>query len=343
MTLVASSEPGYDGLLVVSFGGPEGPDEVEPFLEHVLKGKRVSRERLQEVAHHYYLFDGVSPINQQNRVLMTALRQQLQAKGPDLPIYLGNRNWHPFLDQTLKEMAEAGVRRALAFVTSAYSSYSGCRQYLEDIERAQQEVGAPPPEIHKIRVFYNHPGFVKSNQDHIRNAFSRIPDQRKTNAQLVFTAHSIPVSMAQGCDYVEQLQETCRLVAERLPHSKWSLSYQSKSGPPYQPWLEPDVKDHLTCLKNRGVKDIVLSPIGFISDHMEVLYDLDVELRSLANSLGLNLVRAKTAGTHPDFLDMIRELILERTQGAERLFWGQRGLCPDHCPRSCCPYQSGFS
>ena len=224
------SEPPFDALLVISFGGPEGMDEVEPFLRNVLRGKRVPEERIREVAHHYRIFDGVSPINRQNRELIEAVRRELREKGPNLPIYWGNRNWHPLLSQTLREMAADGVRKSLGFVTSAYSSYSGCRQYLEDIGRAQKETGAPPPEIHKLRVFYNHPGFIESNRDRVRAALERIPGDRRSRAQLLFTAHSIPLAMARGCDYVDQLRETCRLVAEQVPHSAWTLAYQSRSG-----------------------------------------------------------------------------------------------------------------
>ena len=334
------SESPFDALLVISFGGPEGMDEVEPFLRNVLRGKRVPEARIREVAHHYRIFDGVSPINRRNRELIAAVRRELRRKGPDLPIYWGNRNWHPLLPQTLGEMAAAGVRKALAFVTSAYSSYSGCRQYLEDIRRAQEETGAPPPEIHKLRVFYNHPGFIESNRDRVRAALAQIPRSRRSRAQLLFTAHSIPLAMARGCDYEDQLRETCRLVALEAPRSAWSLAYQSRSGPPHQPWLEPDAGDQLARLASRGVQDVVVSPIGFISDHMEVVYDLDVELLDQARSLGLNLVRAATAGTHPAFVGMVGELVRERTEGAERRYLGARAPGPDLCPRGCCPCSS---
>ena len=334
------SEPPYDALLVISFGGPEAMDEVEPFLRNVLRGKRVPEERIREVAHHYRIFDGVSPINRQNRQLIRAVRRELQEKGPDLPIYWGNRNWHPLLSQTLREMGAAGVRKALAFVTSAYSSYSGCRQYLEDIQRAQKETGAPPPDIHKLRVFYDHPGFIESNRDRVRAALEQIPGDRRSRAQLLFTAHSIPLAMAWGCDYVDQLRETCRLVADQVPDSRWSLAYQSRSGPPHQPWLEPDVGEHLRQVAGQGGQDVIVSPVGFISDHMEVAYDLDVELADLARSLGLNLVRAATAGTHPAFVSMVGELVRERTDGARRRCLGARAPGPDTCPGGCCPYSS---
>lgn len=336
-------EPPYDALLVISFGGPEGMDEVEPFLRNVLRGKRVPEARIREVAHHYRKFDGVSPINRQNRKLIEAVRRELREQGPELPIYWGNRNWHPLLARTLCEMADAGVRNALAFVTSAYSSYSGCRQYLDDIQRAQQETGAPPPRIHKLRVFYNHPGFIESNRDRVRSAVEQLPGDRRSQARLLFTAHSIPLAMARGCDYVDQLREACRLVAAEIPHSEWSLAYQSRSGPPHQPWLEPDAGDYLRQLAGQGVRDVVVSPIGFISDHMEVVYDLDVELADQACSLGLNLVRAATAGTHPAFVSMVGELVRERTGGVRRRFLGACEPAPDTCPNGCCPYSSPAS
>jgi ferrochelatase len=329
----------YQALLLVSFGGPEGPDEVMPFLENVLRGKNVPRERMLEVSHHYELFGGVSPINQQNRDLLSALRKKLQSDGPDLSIYWGNRNWHPYLADTLEEMKKDGVKRALAFVTSAYSSYSGCRQYLNDIDEAVRKVGQGAPEIDKLRVFYNHPGFVRSNVDHIRAALTKIPSSRRSESQLLFTAHSIPLSMAKGCEYEEQLWETARLTSELLPHKDWRLVYQSRSGPPHQPWLEPDILDAIEDSVNSGKRDIVLAPIGFISDHMEVIYDLDVEAVDLASKYRLNLVRASTVGTHPLFVEMIHELILERTEAAPKKYLGSFGPAPDPCPGNCCVWE----
>ncbi|MCA1614049.1 MAG: ferrochelatase, partial [Acidobacteria bacterium] len=269
----------YDALLVVSFGGPEGMGEVIPFLENVLRGRNVPRERLEAVAHHYELFGGVSPINGQNRRLIAALRAELDARGPALPVYWGNRNWHPFLADALRQMRDDGVTRALAFVTSAYSSYSGCRQYREDIERARAEVGGDAPAVDKLRVFYNHPGFVSPNAESLRAALAQLPADRRAGARVAFTAHSIPLSMASGCDYHAQLEETCRLVARAAGVTDWRLVFQSRSGPPAQPWLEPDICDHLRALRAEGVRDVVVHPVGFISDHMEVIYDLDTEAR----------------------------------------------------------------
>ena len=302
----------YDALLVVSFGGPEGMDDVIPFLENVLRGRNVPRERMLQVAHHYEMFGGVSPINQQNRNLIAALEKELEQHGPRFPIYWGNRNWHPLLPDTLSQMAADGVRNALAFVTAAYSSYSSCRQYRQNISDAQAAVGPTAPYVEKLRVFYDHPLFIEANVDHIRNALSRLDDP--SSAQLVFTAHSIPESMAANCDYVAQLAETGGLIADALQITNWQLVYQSRSGSPMQPWLGPDVTDHLKALRAEGVTSVVIAPIGFVSDHMEVVYDLDVEARRVADEIGMKMVRAQTAGTHPSFVRMIRELMMERIQ-----------------------------
>ena len=321
----------YDALLVVSFGGPEGMDDVMPFLENVLRGRNVPRERMLSVAHHYEMFGGVSPINQQNRNLIAALKEELQRNGPNLPIYWGNRNWHPLLPDTLRQMTADGVENALAFVTSAYSSYSSCRQYRQNIADAQAAVGLGVPRVDKLRSFYNHPLFIDANVDHIRAALAQLD-----NPYLVFTAHSIPESMAANCEYSAQLQETGKLIANALQIDRWRVVYQSRSGAPSQPWLGPDVCDYLKELHEREVKNVVVAPIGFVSDHMEVVYDLDYEAQQLANELGMTMVRAATAGTHPAFVKMIRELILERVDHAPRRFLGTRGAVHDVCPADCC-------
>ena len=325
----------YDALLVVSFGGPEGMDDVMPFLENVVRGRNVPRERLLGVAHHYEMFGGVSPINQQNRNLIAALKEELRTNGPELPIYWGNRNWHPMLPDTLREMARDGVKNALAFVTSAYSSYSSCRQYRQNIADAQAEVGpgGNAPNVEKLRAFYNHPLFIEANLDRIRSAFSQL---RGVVDHLAFTAHSIPESMAANCEYVAQLNETARLIAETLGVKNWKVVYQSRSGSPSQPWLGPDICDHLKQLKSDGLTNAVIAPIGFVSDHMEVVYDLDVEAQSVAKELGMNVVRSATAGTHPLFVKMIRELILERVDNAPARFVGSRGPAHSVCPVDCC-------
>lgn len=327
----------YDALLIVSFGGPEGMDDVMPFLENVLRGRNVPPERMQAVAHHYELFGGVSPINEQNKKLIEALRQELDAGGPPWPIYWGNRNWHPMLADTIRQMADDGIKRALAFVTSAYSSYSGCRQYREDIERARAVVGEHAPQVDKLRMFYNHPGFVEPNVKNLRAALQQIPAARRMAAHVAFTAHSIPQTMADNCAYEAQLLETGRLVAGGAEQTNWRLVFQSRSGSPMQKWLEPDICDHLKELKQAGVTDVVIAPVGFISDHMEVLYDLDTEAQQLAQEIDLHVVRAATVGTHPTFIKMIRELILERlTDTPLRRSLGARGPNHDVCPLDCC-------
>jgi ferrochelatase len=328
----------YDALLLVSFGGPEGPDEVLPFLENVLRGKNVPRQRMLAVAEHYQRFGGKSPINDQNRALIAALEPGLAAAGLDLPIHWGNRNWHPLLPDTLQAMARAGVRRALAFVTSVFSSYSGCRQYLEDIARAQAAVGPAAPRIDKLRAFYNHPGYIAAMVDRVREALAQLAPAEAARARLVFTAHSIPRAMAAGCRYEAQFHESSRLVAEALGRPDWEIVYQSRSGPAQQPWLEPDVGDYLRSLAVDRAPPVVLVPIGFVSDHIEVLYDLDTEARGLCAALGIRMVRAGTAGAHPAFVGMIRDLILERISGAgERPALGRFPACPDVCPEDCCP------
>ena len=328
----------YDAILVTSFGGPERPDDVMPFLENVLRGKNVPRGRMLEVAEHYYHFGGKSPINDQNRQLIAALEAELAQHGPCLPIYWGNRNWHPMLTDTLCQMKADGVHRALAFVTSAYSSYSSCRQYREDIARAQEAGGDGAPVVDKIRAFHNHPGFVEAVIDRLRHALAKIPEDRREAAHLIYSAHSIPLAMSQGCDYEKQLKETGRLVAEELGLKAWRLVYQSRSGPASQPWLEPDILDCLREIKARGgSSDVVIAPIGFVSDHMEILFDLDTQARELCAELGLQMGRAETVGTHPRFIRMIRELIGERMdQGQPRLALGVLGPRPDVCAVDCC-------
>lgn len=332
----------YDAVLLLSFGGPEGPGDVLPFLENVLRGKRVPRERMLEVAEHYHLFGGVSPINAQNRALLAALVPELRNHGIDLPVYWGNRNWYPLLADTVRQMADDGARRALAFVTSAFSSYSGCRQYLEDIERARADVGPSAPDIEKLRLFHNHPGFIETVAHRVRTAFESLPEQARAGASLIFTAHSLPQAMSNGCAYVAQLQDACALVAERVGRADWELVYQSRSGPPSQPWLEPDVCAHLRSVRERGFRDVVLVPIGFLSEHMEVIYDLDVEAAEVCREIGLNLIRAPVVGCHPRFVAMIRELIEERlSENPVRPFLGDMGASPDVCPADCCKWQSG--
>ena len=333
------TEP-YDALLIVSFGGPEKREDVLPFLENVLRGKPVPRERLLEVAEHYYHFGGVSPINSQVRELMTALQAELARAGIALPVYWGNRNWNPLLTDTLRQMADDGIKHALAFFTSAYSSYSGCRQYRENIQLAQSEVGPNAPAVDKIRVFYNHPDFIAANADRVRKSLLSLPEAVRETASIAFTAHSIPHSMSDHCNYVAQLTETCRLIADELALSpeRWKLVYQSRSGRPTDPWLEPDILDHIRTLNSSGQSSLVIAPIGFLSDHIEILFDLDEQAHELCEVLGMTMVRAGTVGTHPRFVTMVRELIQERLGQSDRRAIGTCGPSHDVCPADCCLY-----
>ena len=316
----------YDALLLVSFGGPEGREDVLPFLRHVVRGRNVPEERLRSVAEHYYLFDGVSPLNGENRRLLSALERELASASIALPLYWGNRNWHPFLEDTVTRMASSGIRRALAFATSAYSSYSSCRQYLEDIERARAAAGANAPRIDKIPPFFDHAGFIEANRARLSETLDRIAPERRGTAHLLFTAHSIPLAMAKGCDYARELERVLSLVAAPLPNPR-RLVYQSRSGPPSQPWLGPDVLDALREIARDGAREVVAAPIGFVSEHLEVVYDLDTEAKGLASELGIELYRMKTASGHPRFVRMVRELV------EQSLRRPPRECAPDCCPR----------
>lgn len=328
----------YDALLFVSFGGPEGPDDVMPFLENVLRGKRVPRERMLEVAEHYQHFGGVSPINQQCRELIAALEVELKDAGIDLPIFWGNRNWHPLLPDTVREMKDAGVKRALTLVTSGFSSYSGCRQYRENVYAAQDDVDANDIEVHKIRVFYNHPDFIDVNSRNVQAAIDAVSEGHPEDVHVAFTAHSIPESMASTSDYVKQLHEASRLVAEKLSlnDEQWDLVYQSRSGRPQDPWLEPDICDHIESLHEQGVKKVVICAIGFLSDHIEVLYDLDDEAKQKCDELEMSMSRAATPGSDPQFVTMLRKLIDERLSGSHQECIGLFGPNHDVCPVDCC-------
>jgi len=298
----------YDALLIVSFGGPEKREDVIPFLENVLRGRNVPRERMLQVAEHYFHFDGRSPINDQNRALIEALKPVVK-----LPIYWGNRSWHPMLADTISRMKSDGIQRAVAFVTSAFGSYSGCRQYIQDIERARAAVGAGAPQIEKIKPFSARPNFIKAMTDRTRMALAELPQGR-----LVFTAHSVPVLMAESSPYVHELERACATVAHGVGRDTWKLVYQSRSGPPGQPWLDPDICDYLREIHS----DVVIVPIGFLSDHMEVLYDLDTGARAVCEELGVKMVRAGTVGTHPAMIEMIAEMV-EQDHAA--------------CLEGCCP------
>lgn len=339
----------FDSLILVSFGGPEGPDDVIPFLENVLRGRNVPRERMLEVAEHYQHFGGVSPLNAQNRRMIAELADELARVGISLPMYWGNRNWHPMLPDTVRQMRDDGRRRALAFFTSAYSSYSGCRQYRENVEAARQAVGPDAPRIEKLRAFYNHPGFIEATIQCVREALTDATAERGGGASrsssttpapihLIYTAHSIPLAMAESCRYEAQLREVAELASQALGISDWKLVFQSRSGPPSQPWLEPDVCSYLRELSSRGHRRVVIAPIGFLSDHMEVMFDLDTEARAVCDELGITMVRASTVGTQPRFIRMIRELIQERLDPiGRRATVGTQPAVPDLCPVDCCP------
>lgn len=338
----------FDAFLLVSFGGPESPDDVLPYLENVTRGRGVPPGRLAEVAGHYQLFGGVSPINAQCRALVAALEKEFACHDIDLPVYWGNRNWHPLLTDTLEQMTAAGVRRALALVTSAYSSYPGCRHYREDLAAAQAAAGPGAPSVEKIRQFFNHPGFVAPQISAALAALETLPEELQDRAALVFTTHSIPTAMAQhsgphGDAYPTQHLEVARLVSDGVTAASgrehpWRLVFQSRSGPPTAPWLEPDVREHLRELSRSGTPAVVVSPIGFLSDHLEVCYDLDVEARAVADELGLAFARAATVGTAPEFVSAIRELVVERLEpGTPRRVLGKLGAGWDVCEPGCCP------
>lgn len=310
-----------------------------PFLENVLRGKPVPRERMLEVAEHYYHFGGVSPINQQCRDLIVSLRRELDEHHVSLPIYWGNRNWEPFLNDTMAQMKRDGIQRVLTYVTSGFSCYSGCRQYRENIAAALQQPEAAGMHVDKLRVFYNHPDFIDVLTEQVGAAIRQLPTESQDRVHVAFTAHSIPMSMATTSDYEKQLLESCRLVAERLQLSSlhYKLVYQSRSGRPEDPWLEPDILDHLRELKSAGIEDVVISPIGFLSDHMEVMYDLDDEALKFCQENNLRMTRAATPGNHPQFISMIRKLIQERLEGCAKECVGLFPANHDVCPIDCCP------
>ncbi len=337
----------YDAFLLISFGGPEGEDEVIPFLENVTRGRNIPRERLAEVGEHYFLFGGVSPINQQCRDLLAAVTADFEAEGVDLPVYWGNRFWAPMLTDTLARMKEDGIRRILAMPTSAYCNWSSRTAYHEDIDRALAELGDDAPEVELIRPFYDHPGFVDPLVEHTRKALDALPAEQREGAHLLFSAHSIPTAMAEASGgschdfgpegaYGAQLAEVARLVASRLDREyPFEVVYQSRSGPPSQPWLEPDVNDRMEELAAEGVPAVVVIPHGFVSDHMEVKFDLDVEARETAAKLGIGYERALSPGTHPAFVSMVTALVREYADGAEPARLGDLPRCSDGEEKCC--------
>lgn len=337
----------FDAVLVLSFGGPEAREQVMPFLRRVTAGRGIPDERLAAVAEHYYHFNGVSPINANNRALLAALRTEFERRAVALPLYWGNRNWHPFVTDTVARMADDGIARALVFVTSATGSYSACRQYRENLAEARVayateagRTGRTAPELVKLRHYFDHPGFVRANADGVRGALARLPADLRGDARLVFTAHSVPVAMNEtaglsGGLYAAQHATTARLVAEQVrgPGAEFDLVWQSRSGPPSASWLEPDVNDHLRALASRGCQAVAVSPTGFVSDHLEIAWDLDVEAAETAKEVGLAFERAASAGTHPAFVAMVAELVEERLSGADAAC----DSCAFEVSSNCCP------
>jgi ferrochelatase len=343
----------YDTVLLLSFGGPEGPDDVLPFLRNVTRGRGIPDERLAEVAEHYHHFGGRSPINDQNRALLLAIEAELALRGVPVPVVWGNRNWAPFLADTLREAHLGGARRVLTLVTSAYPSYSGCRQYREDLAAALAELAAEGRylSVDKVRHYSDHPGFAVPVADAVRAGLAAVP----AGSRVVFVTHSIPMAMddtsgPSGGAYSASHRDACAVVIELLaadgPAPEWDLVYCSRSGPPTQPWLVPDVNDHLKALAGQGVPGVVVVPIGFVSDHMEVVFDLDTEARQTADDLGLPYVRVPTPGTDPRFVTGLVDLLLERAAGVRgdsptRPALGDLGPWHDVCPGGCCPNLRG--
>lgn len=305
----------FDAVLLLSFGGPEGPEQVMPFLENVTRGRGIPRERLEAVAEHYHHFGGVSPINGINRALIEQLRTVT-----DLPVYFGNRNWEPFAEDTVAAMRDNGVRRAAVFATSAWGGYSGCAQYQEDITRARAAAGEAAPELVKLRQYFDHPLFVAMFADAIAEAAATLPAPLREQARLVFTAHSIPLRAASRCGpdlYERQVGYASRLVAAAAGYDEFDLVWQSRSGPPQVPWLEPDVGDHLEALVSRGVKAVIVCPVGFVADHIEVIWDLDNELKEQADEAGVALARASTPNAQRRFAELVVDLVDELQQGRQ--------------------------
>ncbi|MGV9673645.1 ferrochelatase [Nocardia sp. NPDC003482] len=312
-----------DALLLLSFGGPERPEDVMPFLENVTRGRGVPPERLAAVAEHYLHFGGVSPINALNRAIIAAVEAEFARRGIELPVYFGNRNWHPMVEDTVGEMAAAGVGAALVFPTSAWGGYSGCRQYDEDISRARAAVGEGAPTLVKLRQYFDHPLLIEAFADAIRAALEGISVDRRDRARLVFTAHSIPEAADEAAGppadggrlYSRQVADAARLCAAATGFDDFDVVWQSRSGPPQVPWLEPDIVDHLETLSGKGVDAVVVCPVGFVSDHLEVIWDLDNEAAEKAQELGMSFARAATPGSDPRFAQLVAELVAEHLDG----------------------------
>jgi ferrochelatase len=304
----------FDAVLVVAFGGPQGPADVRPFLGNVLRGRRISPERLEEVVGHYEHFGGVSPLTDITMRQARGLEERLTRRGFDLPVYVGMRNWHPFLADTVGRMAAGGVRRAIGLVLAAHRSYSSCAQYRQNVVDARADVvsaGLPDVPVIYTGDWHTHQKFVQANATHVRTAIERLPPDLRSRAQVVFTAHSVPVSMAGARRYHEQIVESSRLVADLAGTRDWAVVFQSRSGRPEDPWLGPDVNEYVREAHARGVPAVVLAPIGFVCDHIEVLYDLDHEAAQVCREIGLPMVRAQTVNDDPLFLDMTADVVLD--------------------------------
>ncbi len=353
----------YDALLLVSFGGPEQPGDVEPFLRNVTRGRDVPEQRLAEVAAHYHDLGGRSPLNDLNRAFVAAVREDLLGNGVDVPVYWGNRNWAPYLTDALGKMAADGVTRAACMLTSAYSSYSGCRQYRENLADAIGEVAAEvvsgvrgAPRLDRLRHYFNHPGFVEPMVDATLAALAELGDDVRRDATLLFVTHSIPTAMdaasGLGGAYVGQHRSVSDEIVERVREETGhryaaELVFCSRSGPPSQPWLEPDVGTRIAELAELGVTAVVVVPVGFVADHVEVVHDLDTEARAVAEKAGVTMVRAATAGVDPRFVAMVRDLLLERAAAERgeqpvRLAVGDLGPSWDVCPLGCCANPRGY-
>jgi len=302
---------GIDAVLLIAFGGPEKPDDIRPFLANVTRGRPIPAARLDEVAHHYELIGGRSPLNELTFRQADALHARLAAAGAGLPVYVGMRNWTPYLHETLAAMAAAGVRTALGVILSAHRTEASWERYQAGVDEARSRVGPAAPAVRYTPVWFDRPGFVEAMADRAREAFRGIPATERAATPLVFTAHSVPVPMAEASPYVAQIAESSRLVAARLGHERWSVAYQSRSGRPQDPWLEPDVGDEIRRLHAGGARDVVVAPIGFVCDHVEVLYDLDVEARGIAEACGLGFHRAVTVTDHPAFIALLADLVCD--------------------------------
>ncbi len=332
-----SADQGYEALLVLSFGGPNCLEDVPEFLRRVTEGKRIPAERIAEVAERYELFGGRSPHNEHVQALLVAISESFRRQGLPLALYWGNRYWHPFVAEAIAEMASEGIRRALALILTPFGSYSGCRQYLRDVELAREQWGGGAPQVDRLRLFFNHPLFIAAVADRVNQAATRLPECEPADRSIVFTAHSLPLFMAAKAPYAKQFAEASRLVAEQLGISRYELAYQSRSGSPTEPWLEPDLESTLRKLHHQGVKQVIVVPIGFLIENMETIFDLDTEAAALAEDLGLQMARASTVGNHPQFVAMVQQLVQERLNPAmPRAALGPMGPWPDRCPDDCC-------